>query len=130
MCTGHPWCAATIPTAATLLICYSFSPAGIVLSFVQSKSAFFGQSGYVRFNDSSVRLSGGENRLELRFRPCEASGLLLYATSEYSLGLYFALGLYSSQLLIEFTDETGLKEVTVCAGITCLPFLFLLWKAT
>ena len=73
----------------------------------------------MRYNDSSVRLSGGENRLELRFRPCEASGLLLYATSKESSGLYFALGLYSSQLLIEFTDETGLKEVTVCADITC-----------
>ena len=81
------------------------------MTFVQSESAFFGQSGYVRFTNGSIRLSGGENRLELRFRPCEASGLLFYATSRDDSGLYFALGLYSSQLLIEFTDETGLKEV-------------------
>lgn len=68
----------------------------------------------MRFSDSSTRLRGGENRLELRFRPCEASGLLLYATSRDNPGLYFALGLYSSQLLIEFADETGLREV--CAA--------------
>ena len=49
--------------------------------------------------------------MELRFRPCDASGLLLYATSRDNSGLYFALGLYSSQLLIEFADENGLREV-------------------
>lgn len=72
----------------------------------------------MRFTDGSIRLSGGENRLELRFRPCETSGLLFYATSGDDSGLYFALGLYSSQLLIEFTDQTGLREVAMGTPLT------------
>ena len=70
-----------------------------------------GPTGYLSFPNGSAVLGGGEDLLELRFRACEERGILLYASSSDS-SAYFALGLSSGQLLIEFRDDSGLKEVS------------------
>ena len=87
----------------------------VVVLLLQTKlftAIYLGPNGYLSFSDGPAILNGGEDHLEMRFSACEDRGILLYATSSNNAA-YFAIGLVSSQLLIEFRDDSGLKEVCV-----------------
>ena len=65
----------------------------------------------MQYSNAAEQLTGAEQLLEIRFRSCEIDGLILYATSSEDVTLYFAIALYKSNILIDFQDASGLKEV-------------------
>ena len=107
-------CVATCDPISCIILHSSFRFVVIVL-LLQTKlfmAIYLGPNGYLSFSDGPAILNGGEDHLEMRFSACEDRGILLYATSSNNPA-YFAIGLVSSQLLIEFRDNSGLKEVCI-----------------
>ena len=53
---------------------------------------------------------GANVSLSLSFRFCLRDGILLYATDSTG-GLYFSVGVYNSNIVVQFDTGGGLREV-------------------
>lgn len=73
--------------------------------------AYYGLSGFTAYSMGSSQLVGANESLAMSFRYCLSDGILLHATDSTGQ-LYFSLGVYNLQILVQFDAGAGLREVS------------------